>query len=317
LKLIIQIPCFNEQDVLLITLSDLPKDIKGIDDIEILIIDDGSTDNTAQIAKEFGVNHIVSIPENKGLANAYIQGIDACLKAGADIIVNTDADNQYRADDIEKLVKPIIENKAEIVIGTRPISQTEHFSYLKKRLQKIGSWVVRYASETDVEDAPSGFRAVSRDAAIRLYVFNKYTYTLETIIQAGQSGMRILSVPIRTNDDLRPSKLAKSMRSYVQRSIGTILKIFMIYRPVKSFFILGMVPFLLGFSLGLRWIILFYLEDAGRSHLPSLILSAILIIIGFQTLLFGFFAELISANRKILEENRARLRSLELKNFDQ
>ena len=240
MKLIIQIPCFNEQDVLLIALSDLPKDIKGIDDIEILIIDDGSTDNTAQIAKEFGVNHIVSIPENKGLANAYIQGIDACLKAGADIIVNTDADNQYRADDIEKLVKPIIENKAEIVIGTRPISQTEHFSYLKKRLQKIGSWVVRYASETDVEDAPSGFRAVSRDAAIRLYVFNKYTYTLETIIQAGQSGMRILSVPIRTNDDLRPSKLAKSMRSYVQRSIGTILKIFMIYRPVKSFFILDL-----------------------------------------------------------------------------
>ncbi len=317
MKLIIQIPCFNEQDVLLIALSDLPKDIKGIDDIEILIIDDGSTDNTAQIAKEFGVNHIVSIPENKGLANAYIQGIDACLKAGADIIVNTDADNQYRADDIEKLVKPIIENKAEIVIGTRPISQTEHFSYLKKKLQKIGSWVVRYASDTDVEDAPSGFRAVSRDAAIKLYVFNKYTYTLETIIQAGQSGMRVLSVPIRTNDDLRPSKLAKSMRSYVQRSIGTILKIFMIYRPVKSFFILGMVPFLIGFSLGLRWIILFYLEDSGRSHLPSLILSAILIIIGFQTLLFGFFAELISANRKILEENRARLRSLELKDLDQ
>jgi len=316
LKLIIQIPCFNEQDVLLIALSDLPKDITGIDDIEILIIDDGSTDNTVQIAKEFGVNHIVSIPENKGLANAYIQGLDACLKAGADVIVNTDADNQYRADDIEKLVTPIIENKAEIVIGARPISQTEHFSYLKKKLQKIGSWVVRYSSETDVEDAPSGFRAISKDAALKLYVFNKYTYTLETIIQAGQSGMRVLSVPIRTNDDLRPSKLAKNMRIYVQKSIGTILKIFMIYRPVKSFFILGMGPFLIGFTLGLRWIILFYLEDTGRSHLPSLILSAILIIIGFQTLLFGFFAELISANRKILEENRARLRSLELKDLD-
>jgi len=313
LKLIIQIPCFNEQDVLPITLSDLPKNIEGIDEIEILIIDDGSSDDTVQIAREFGVNHVVSIPVNKGLANAYIQGIDACLKVGADIIVNTDADNQYRADDIEKLVKPIIENKADIVIGTRPISKTEHFSYLKKKLQKIGSWVVRYASETDVEDAPSGFRAISRDTAIKLYVFNKYTYTLETIIQAGQSGMRILSVPIRTNEDLRPSKLARSTRIYVQRSIGTILKIFMIYRPVKSFFILGMVPFFLGFALGLRWVILFYLEDTGRSHLPSLILSAILIIIGFQTLLFGFFAELISANRKILEENRVRLRTLELK----
>ncbi len=314
MKLIIQIPCFNEQEFLLTALSDLPKDIKGIDDIEILIIDDGSTDNTVEIAKEFGVNHIVSIPENKGLANAYIQGLDACLKAGADIIVNTDADNQYNANDIEKLVQPIIDNRAEIVIGSRPISQIAHFSYLKKKLQKLGSLVVRYVSQTDVVDAPSGFRAVSRDTALKLYVFNKHTYTLETIIQAGQSGMRILSVPIKTNDDLRSSRLSKNMRSYVQRSIGTILKIFMIYRPVKSSFILGMIPFSLGFFLSLRWVVLFYLEDGSRSHLPSLILSAILIIIGFQILLFGFFAELISANRKILEENRARIRSLELKN---
>ena len=315
MKLIIQIPCFNEQNTLLVALSELPKSIKGIDKIEVLIIDDGSTDNTVQVAKDFGVDHIVSIPENKGLANAYIQGIDACLKAGADIIVNTDADNQYRADDIEKLVFPILNNAADIVIGSRPISQTQHFSFLKKKLQKIGSWVVRYASQTSVEDAPSGFRAVSKDAAIRLCVFNKYTYTLETIIQAGQSGMRIASVPIRTNGDLRPSRLAKSMTSYIQRSIGTILRIFMIYRPVKSFVILGLIPFSVGFALGIRWIILFYIEDAGRSHSPSLILSAVLMIIGFQTFLFGFFAELIATNRKILEENRARLRSLELKNF--
>ncbi len=312
MKLIIQIPCFNEQDTLPITLSDLPRKIKGIDDIELLIIDDGSTDNTVNVAKKFGVHHIVSIPENKGLANAYIKGLDACLKAGADIIVNTDADNQYRADDIEKLVVPILEVNADIVIGTRPISSTKHFSFLKKTLQKFGSWVVRYASETDVVDAPSGFRAISRDTAKKLYVFNKYTYTLETIIQAGQSGMKIVSVPIRTNSDLRPSRLAKSMRSYVQRSIGTILRIFMIYRPVKSFFIIGMLPFIVGLCLSIRWVVLFYLEDVGRSHLPSLILSAILIIIGFQTLLFGLSAELISANRKILEENRARLRSIEL-----
>lgn len=312
MKLIIQIPCFNEQDALPVTLSELPTNIKGIDDIELLIIDDGSTDDTVNVAKKFGVHHIVSIPENKGLANAYIKGLDACLKAGADIIVNTDADNQYRADDIEKLVIPILEANADIVIGTRPISSTKHFSFLKKILQKFGSWVVRYASETDVVDAPSGFRAISRDTAKKLYVFNKYTYTLETIIQAGQSGMKIASVPIRTNSDLRPSRLAKSMRSYVQRSIGTILRIFMIYRPVKSFFIIGMLPFMVGLCLSIRWVVLFYLEDGGRSHLPSLILSAILIIIGFQTLLFGLSAELISANRKILEENRARLRSIEL-----
>lgn len=315
MKLIIQIPCFNEQDTLLTTLSALPKSIDGVDAIEVLIIDDGSTDNTVQVAKDFGVDRIITISGNKGLANAYMQGLDACLKAGADIIVNTDADNQYRADDIEKLVEPILAHRADIVIGARPIAQTEHFSYLKKKLQKLGSWVVRYVSETDVEDAPSGFRAVSRDVASKLYVFNKYTYTLETIIQAGQSGMKILSVPIRTNEDLRPSRLAKSMRSYVQKSIGTILKIFMIYRPVKSFFMLGLAPFLLGFALSVRWVVLFYLEDAGRSHTPSLILSAILMIIGFQIFLFGFFAELIAANRRILEENRLRLRMLELQKF--
>ena len=312
MKLIIQIPCFNEEEALPIALSELPRRVEGVDKLEVLIVDDGSTDDTVNVAKTFGVDHIVSIPENKGLANAYMTGLDACLKAGADIIVNTDADNQYKADDIDKLVEPIIEKRADIVIGTRPILETAHFSLLKKLLQMFGSWVVRFASETDVEDAPSGFRAISRETAKKLYVFNKYTYTLETIIQAGQSGMKIVSVPVRTNSDLRPSRLVKSMWSYVQRSIGTILRIFVIYRPVKSFFMIGMVPFLVGFCLGLRWLVLTYIGESGRTHLPSLILSAILLIIGFQTFLFGLSAELIAANRKLLEEIRSRLRSIEL-----
>lgn len=314
MKLIIQIPCFNEEETILETLQSLPTKIKDIKKIEILIIDDGSEDKTSKLAEEFGVHHIVSINRNKGLANAYMKGIDACLKAGADIIVNTDADNQYNALDIEKIVRPIINKKADLVIGARPISEIKHFSLLKKKLQKIGSWVVRYVSDTNVEDAPSGFRAMSRESAIRLTVFTEYTYTLETIIQAGQSGMTVLSVPIRVNGQTRPSKLIKSLPSYIKKSIGSILKIFMIYRPLKSFFLISLIPFSIGIILGLRWIILFYLEDASRSHVPSLILASILLIIGFQTLLFGFFGELLSTNRKIIEENRIRIRAAELNN---
>jgi len=315
MKVVIQIPCFNEEEVLPLALSALPDSIDGIDEVEVLIIDDGSKDDTVKVAKEFGVHHIVSIPENMGLANAFMIGIDAALKAGADIVVNTDADNQYDARDITKLVQPILTSGADIVVGARPISQIEHFSPLKKFLQKVGSWVVRYASQTQIQDAPSGFRAISREAALKLTVFNKYTYTLETIIQAGQNGMKIISVPIRVNEDLRPSKLVKSIRSYVQRSIGTILRIFMIYRPGLSFFFLGSIPFSIGFILGIRWSVLYFLEDAARSHLPSLILAAILMIIGFQTWLFGLFAELVATNRKLLEENKVRLRRLELQEY--
>ena len=315
MKVVIQIPCFNEEEVLPLALSALPDSIDGIDEVEVLIIDDGSKDDTVKVAKEFGVHHIVSIPENMGLANAFMMGIDAALKAGADIVVNTDADNQYDARDITKLVQPILTSGADIVVGARPISQIEHFSPLKKFLQKVGSWVVRYASQTQIQDAPSGFRAISREAALKLTVFNKYTYTLGTIIQAGQNGMKIISVPIRVNEDLRPSKLVKSIRSYVQRSIGTILRIFMIYRPGLSFFFLGSIPFSIGFILGIRWSVLYFLEDAARSHLPSLILAAILMIIGFQTWLFGLFAELVATNRKLLEENKVRLRRLELQEY--
>jgi len=316
MKLIIQIPCFNEEEVLPITLSEIPEFIEGIDELEVLIVDDGSSDNTVKVAKKHGVHHIVSIPHNKGLANAFMMGVDTCIKAGADIIVNTDADNQYCMADIKKLLQPIFLNEAEIVIGTRPVSQIEHFSLVKKSLQKIGSWVVRYASQTEVQDAPSGFRAISREAALKLIVYNEYTYTLETIIQAGQNGTKIVSVPISVNKDLRPSRLVKSIRNYIQRSIGTILSIFMIYRPGKSFFIIGSIPFGIGFLLGVRWTVLYFLENAARSHLPSLILAAILIIIGFQTWLFGLFAVLVATNRKLLEENRIRLRRLELQEYN-
>ncbi len=312
MKLIIQIPCYNEEEFLPVLLEQLPPSIPGIDEIEMLIINDGSTDNTVQVAVDHGVQHIVNIPFNKGLANAFMMGVDACLKAGADIIVNTDADNQYCVSDIKELVQPILRNEAEIVVGTRPVSQIKHFSLVKKILQKIGSLVVRYASQTEVQDAPSGFRAISRDAALRLIVYNDYTYTLETIIQAVQNGMKIVSVPINVNEDLRPSRLVKSIRSYLQKSIGTILRIFMIYRPGKTFFILGLIPFGIGFLFGIRWVVLYFVEDAARSHLPSLILAAILMIIGFQTWLFGLFAELVATNRKLLEENRVRLRRFEL-----
>ncbi len=242
-KLIIQIPCYNEEATLGLTLSQLPRQIPGVEEVEWLIINDGSRDRTVEVAQAAGVDHIVDFQQNQGLAKGFMAGIDACLKAGADIIVNTDADNQYCADDIPKLIQPILDGTAEIVVGARPIQEIKDFSPVKKFLQKLGSWVVRIASNTDIPDAPSGFRAISREAAIRLNVFNEYTYTLETIIQAGQRGMAITYVPIRTNGYLRPSRLVKSIPAYIQRSIITIIRIFMTYRPLQFFLILWTVPF--------------------------------------------------------------------------
>jgi glycosyltransferase involved in cell wall biosynthesis len=248
MKLIIQIPCLNEAETLAIALAEIPRAVAGFSTVEWLIIDDGSTDNTAEVARQNGVHHVVRHPVNRGLAEAFMTGIDACLKLGADVIINTDADNQYSGADIPKLKAPILAGDAEIVIGSRPISETEHFSWIKKKLQHLGSWAVRVASRTDVADAPSGFRAISREAAMRLNVFNAYTYTLETIIQAGQSNMRVISVPIRTNADLRPSRLVKSISSYVQRSLITILRVFVIYKPLK-FFALSLACAFCGFCL--------------------------------------------------------------------
>jgi glycosyltransferase involved in cell wall biosynthesis len=310
MKLIIQIPCYNEEKTLPIALKDLPDKIEGINKIEYLIIDDGSQDKTVEVAKANGVHHIVSFTKNKGLAAGFMAGIDACLRLGADIIVNTDADNQYCGADIEKLVRPILEGQADVVIGERPIEDIEHFSWLKKKLQRLGSWTVRVASKTEIPDAPSGFRAYSREAAMKLNVVSEYTYTLETIIQAGRKNMAITSVPIRTNPELRKSRLFKNMFGYIKRSIFTIIRIFIMYKPLKFFIFFGSIIFSLGFLVGLRFLY-FYLQGQGNGHIQSLILSAILLLIGFQTGVIGLLSDIISANRKILEDIQFRIRKFD------
>jgi glycosyltransferase involved in cell wall biosynthesis len=310
MKLIIQIPCYREQETLGVTLAALPRLVTGFDKVEWLVIDDGSDDDTVRVAREAGVDHIISHTHNQGLASAFMTGLDACLRLGADVIVNTDADNQYNANDIPALTVPILEQRADIVVGTRPISTITHFSPAKKMLQKLGSWVVRMVSNTDIPDAPSGFRAFSRTAAQQLMVFNDYTYTLETIIQAGQKNMAITSVPIRVNENLRPSRLVRSIPAYVWRSIFTIIRIFMIYRPFKFFGTIGVVIFLAGFLLGVRFL-WSYFTGLGTGHLQSLILGSILMIMGFQAFLVAFLADLQAANRKLMEDIRFRLRTLQ------
>ena len=301
MKLIIQIPCFNEAETLAIALNALPKKIEGIDCIETLIIDDGSRDETVAAARAWGVNHIVHFCQNRGLAKGFMAGLDACCRNGADIIVNTDADNQYCGDDIEKLVRPILEGKSDIVIGERPIDQTAHFSPLKKKLQHFGSWVVRKASNTDIPDAPSGFRALSREAALRMNVTNEYTYTLETIVQAGRERIPMISVPIRTNAELRPSRLFHSMLGYVKKSMLTIIRAYAVYKPLKFFSCVGAVPFVAGLALGIRYLVLAG-QGQANGHVQSLILASTLLMLGFMIYIVGFLADVISAQRKILED---------------
>ncbi len=310
MKLIIQIPCYNEAETLEIALNDLPKHIDGIDTIEYLIINDGSKDNTVEVARKWGVNYVVNFKQNKGLAKGFMAGLDACLRNGADIIVNTDADNQYCGEDIEKIVRPILEGKSDIVIGERPIDQTAHFSPLKKKLQHFGSWVVRVASDSDIPDAPSGFRAFSREAALRINVTNEYTYTLETIVQAGRERIPMSSVPIRTNGELRPSRLFHSMMGYVKKSMLTIIRAFMMYKPLKFFTILGIIPLLIGVGIGVRYLVLLA-GGAQGGHVQSLILSSILILMGFMTIVIGLQADIIAANRKLLEDIQFRVRKME------
>ncbi|HPC04051.1 MAG TPA: glycosyltransferase family 2 protein [Syntrophales bacterium] len=308
MKLIIQIPCYNEAGTIAVTLAALPREMPGFDAVEWLIIDDGSTDDTARVAQENGVDHIVRHTRNQGLARAFMTGLDACLSLGADCIVNTDADNQYNADDIPLLVAPVLEGRADIVVGARPIETIEHFSLAKKFLQKLGSWVVRVASRTDIPDAPSGFRAFSREAAMQLNVFNEYTYTLETIIQAGQKNMAITSVPVRVNQVLRPSRLVSSIPSYVKRSIVTIVRIFAVYQPFRFFCFIGFLFLALSAFMGLRFSFFFF-QGHGNVYLKSLIVSGFFLILAFQMFVIGFQSDLIGANRKILEKIIYRLQA--------
>lgn len=311
MKLIIQIPCHNEAQTLPITLADLPHQVVGVDTVEYLVIDDGSSDSTAEIARKSDVHHIVRLPTHQGLARAFTAGVEACLKLGADIIVNTDADNQYCAADIPKLIDPILRHQADIVIGARSIEQIAHFSPIKKLLQRLGSGTVRILSGTDIPDATSGFRAISREAALRLNIFSHYTYTLEMIIQAGRSNMVVASVPIRTNAALRESRLIKSIPSYIRKSVLIMFRIFMFYKPLRFFVYMGTSIFALGFLVGVRFLY-FYFTGQGAGHIQSLVLAAVLLLMGFQLGILGLVADLISTNRRLLEDLQYRVRQSEL-----
>ncbi len=312
-KLIIQIPCLNEAATLPATLADLPDAVPGIDVIETLVIDDGSRDGTSDVARACGVDHIVRLRRNKGLAAAFMAGIDASLKKGADFIVNTDADNQYAADDIARLLQPLLKGEADIVIGDRNIAGLEHMSPRKRRLQRLGSWVVRQVSNTTVPDTTSGFRAYTREAALRMTIVSEFSYTLESIIQAGKKRMAIAHVPVATNPRTRESRLFDSIFSYIKRSAATIVRIYAMYEPLKVFTYIGLTIFGVGFVVALRFLYLYLAEfTGGARYIQSLIFSAVLMIVGFQVLLIGLLADVISANRKLLEDLLYRVRSLEI-----
>lgn len=300
-KLIIQIPCYNEQDALPATLAALPRQVTGFDCVEWLIVDDGSVDRTVEVAGEHGVDHVVRLPRHQGLSRAFVAGLEASVAAGAEVIVNTDADNQYCADDIPALVEPILDGSAELVIGERPIGSSPNFSPTRRALQRLGSGLVRKVSGTDIPDAPSGFRAMSRSAAMRLKVFNNYSYTLETIIQAGLKGMAVASVPIRVNEPVRPSRLFRNSAHYLSRQGSVIVRIFMTYRPFRFFAVPGLLAFLAGLLIGVRFLS-FYLTGGGAGHVQSLILAALLMGIGAALVTIGLIADLISVNRKLLEQ---------------
>jgi len=311
-KLIIQVPCFNEEEHLAATLSSLPRSVPGFDVVETLVIDDGSTDGTAEVARLADATYLLRFPVNLGLARAFSAGLDAALKLGADVIVNTDADNQYRGSDVARLVQPILAGQADMVIGDRAPHRLQHFGLVKRILQRLGSWMVRQLSGTRVPDAASGFRAFSRRAALKLNVFTDFTYTLETIIQAGKKNIPIAHVPITVNPSRRPSRLFASATTYVRKSGTTLVRIYALYEPLKVFFRLGAVTFLAGTFIGGRFLIE-YLSGEGTQRVQSLILAAVLLIIGFQTILMGIVADLIGANRTLLEDTLIRVRELELR----
>lgn len=306
MKLIIQIPCLNEEDTLPATLNDLPEQVPGFDTVEVLVIDDGSDDRTAQVARDHGADHVLQLKQNQGLARAFSRGLDRALELGADVIVNTDGDNQYSAGDIPALTAPILDNEADMVVGSRPIEEIDHFSFTKKCLQRLGSWFVRRLSGTSVEDATSGFRAFSRETAMNLNVFDNYTYTLETLILAGQHQMTVESVPVEVNEKARPSRLISSLFQYLRVSGMTLLRTFMTYHPLRFFGSLGLTSFFVGVLIGLRFLY-FYFTVGGEGHIQSLILCSVLLVSGVQLVIFGLVAELISVNRQLVEDVQYRI----------
>jgi len=311
MKLIIQIPCYNEEETLTQTVHDIPKLIEGIDEVEILVIDDGSTDKTIEVAKEAGVDHIVKNTCNKGLARTFLVGLDTSLRLGADIIVNTDGDNQYKGQDISKLINPILKGEADIVIGDRQTDKIPHFSSTKKKLQKFGSFVVRILSKTDVPDAVSGFRAFSRDAAMQMNIVSYFSYTIETVIQAGKKDLAVTNVPVGTNPKTRESRLFQSIPKFLEHSLTTMIRTYAMYKPLRLFFYIGCLCILGGLIPSIRFLFYFFMGQ-GSGHVQSLILAAILFIIGFQVFMIGLLADVISFNRKLIEEALLRVKRIEI-----
>jgi len=311
MKLIIQIPCLNEAETLPATLQSLPRQIDGIDNIETLVIDDGSSDSTSDVARAHGVNHVIRLTKRKGLAVAFHTGLDACLKRDADIIVNTDADGQYKGEDIPRLVRPIVEGRADIVIGNRDIEKVQQFSFLKKRLQRIGTWVVRQLSGSEVGDATTGFRAYNREAALRLNIISEYTYTLESIIQAEHKLLAVENITVATNFVKRPSRLFKSIPEYIHRSVVTLIRVYSMFNPFRLFMSVGITFLLIGFLIGCRFLF-YYLSGGGEGKVQSLILMAVLLITGFQVTIVGILSDLISANRRLIEDTLLRMKKVEI-----
>ena len=302
MKLIIQIPCFNEEETIGQVLAELPREIPGVADIEYLVIDDGSIDNTISAARQAGANHILSLNQNQGYGRAFLAGFQKCRELGADIVVNTDGDNQYRGSSIPDLIRPIVAKKADIVIGARPIDKIKEFSWLKKKLQRLGSAVARSFSGTDVPDATSGFRAYSAEAAMRLHIISPYSHSLETIIQAGHMGLTIASVPIAVNPKTRESRLMNSMWHYILRTGAIILHSYVQHKPMKTFFFLSLPPAFVGIAIGIRFLVYFLFSENPTGGIQSLILAAILLIVAFNLFTLGIVAELSGTNRKLIQE---------------
>lgn len=315
MKLIVQIPCYNEEKTLPVTIENIPRKIEGVEQVEVLVIDDGSTDSTVKIAKESGADHIVKNRCNKGLARAFLAGLDASLRLGADIIINTDGDNQYKGEDIPKLISPILKDEADIVIGDRQTEKIQHFSATKKNLQKFGSMIVRLLSETDIPDTVSGFRAFSREAAMQMNIVSPFSYTIETIIQAGKKHLAVKSVPVGVNPKTRESRLFKSIPKFLERSLTTMIRMYTMYQPLRVFFYIGSFCLLLGLIPSLRFVY-YYFSGDGAGHIQSLIFAAIFLIVGFQVFMIGLVADVISFNRRLIEETLLRIKHIELDHLE-